>query len=137
MNQKITFATILVAFSVFFIYFTNASPIELSPRVPGDVAFVDFTKNITGRITLTELWNNTVRVTGQLNTGFPDRTSKYEYQLSGEEKELISSDYIFPPGTAPFQDDLKNKTVNWFVGKTLSFFRDGVVIEAEIIILVK
>ncbi|CAG8602134.1 11616_t:CDS:2 [Diversispora eburnea] len=111
MNQKITFATILVAFSAFFIYFTDASPIGLSPRQPGSVAYCDFTNDVTGRITITELWSGSVRITGQFNTGFPDRTSKYEYQLSGEERGEIESDIIFPPGTAPFQCDYKDKTV--------------------------
>ncbi|RHZ85803.1 hypothetical protein Glove_60g63 [Diversispora epigaea] len=129
MNQKITFATVLVAFSVFFICFTNATPVEFSPRKPGAVAFADFTKKVTGRITITELWNTCVRITGQFNTGFPDRTHKYEYQLSGEEKGLISNDIIFPPGTAPFEKDIQGRTVEYFVGKTLSIFCNGVVIE--------
>ncbi|RHZ76372.1 hypothetical protein Glove_198g17 [Diversispora epigaea] len=124
MNQKITFATVLVAFFIFFICFTNATPIELSPRVPGAVAFADFSKKVTGRITITELWNTCVRVTGQFNTGFPDRIHKYEYQLSGEEKGLISNDIIFPPGTAPFEKDIQDRTVEYFVGKTLSIFCD-------------
>ncbi|RHZ76728.1 hypothetical protein Glove_194g55 [Diversispora epigaea] len=136
MNQKITFVTILVAFSVFFIYFTNASPIGLSPRAPGSVAYADFTKPILGRVTFTELWSKVVRVTGQFNTGFPDRTSKYEYQISGEEKELLSNDGIFPPGTAPYQHDFEDLTIQFFVGKNLTIFRNDEVIETEPIKLI-
>ncbi|RHZ84218.1 hypothetical protein Glove_84g34 [Diversispora epigaea] len=137
MNQKITFATILVAFSVFFICFTNASPIELSPRAPGDVAYVDFTKSIRGRATFTELYGKIVRALGQFSEGFPDRTSKYEYQISGLDRTVIPSTDIFPPGTIAFQEDHKNKTIKSFAGKTLTFYRNGKIIESEIIKLIK
>ncbi|RHZ55126.1 hypothetical protein Glove_420g116 [Diversispora epigaea] len=60
---------ILVAFSVFFICFTNASPIELSPRAPGDVTYVDFTKSVRGRATFTELYGKVVRALGQFSAG--------------------------------------------------------------------
>ncbi|RHZ88389.1 hypothetical protein Glove_23g92 [Diversispora epigaea] len=136
MNQKITFPTILVAFSVFFICLTNASPVELSPRSPGQVAYVDFTNPILGRVTVTELWGRVCRITGQFNTGFVDRTSKYEFQISGSARQPIDSAIIFPPGTAPFQFDVKDKTIAYFIGKTLSILRNGVVIEKRPIILV-
>ncbi|CAG8497409.1 1165_t:CDS:1 [Diversispora eburnea] len=136
MNQKIAFTTILVAFSVLFICFTNASPIGLSPRSPGSVAYVDFTKPILGRVTFTELRGQVVRVTGQFNTGFPDSTSKYEYQITGEEKGVIENDEIFPPGTSPFQFEVKNITIQFFVGKNLTIFRNSNVLETEPIKLV-
>ncbi|RHZ74783.1 hypothetical protein Glove_219g55 [Diversispora epigaea] len=136
MNQKITFATILVTFSVFFICFTNASPVELSPRSPGQVAYADFTKPMTGRVTVTELWGRVCRITAQFNTGFVDRTSKYEFQVSGSPRELIDSSVIFPPGSAPVQYDVKDRTIAFFIGKTLSILRNGVVIEKRPFILV-
>ncbi|CAG8581385.1 11198_t:CDS:2 [Diversispora eburnea] len=86
MNQNIIFATILIAFSAFFIYFMNASPIELLPRAPSNIAYCDFTKDVIGQITFTELWNGCVRITTQFNAGFPDRTSKYKYQIFGKER---------------------------------------------------
>ncbi|CAG8534812.1 8631_t:CDS:1 [Diversispora eburnea] len=134
MNQKVAFVTILVAFSVFFICFTNASPIGLSPRSPGDLAFADFTTPtfdaniVTGRVTFTELFVETVRITGQFNTGFIDQTSKYEYQISGSKKELISGIIINPPGISPFQFDVENTTIQFFVGKKIKIFRNREVI---------
>ncbi|CAG8534832.1 8632_t:CDS:1 [Diversispora eburnea] len=149
MNQKITFATILVAFSVFFICFTNASPIGLSPRSPGEIAYADFgpsdftepffedkrsdTDIVCGKVMFFELRCEVVRITGQFFGGFSDRTNKYEYQISGAEKKLIDSDLIYPPGTAPFQFDVKNKTMQDFCGKNLTIFCDDNVIGTSLI----
>ncbi|RHZ69963.1 hypothetical protein Glove_276g102 [Diversispora epigaea] len=136
MNQKITFATILVAFSVFFICFTNASPIELSPRAPGSVCYADFKRAISGRITATELWGKTLRITGQLNTGFPNRICKYEFQVTGHPKKPVPSNIIFPPGTAPFQFDLTNEGIENVAGKTVTFFCSGKFIDSARFVLV-
>lgn len=132
MIQKTTIATILVAFSLIFACLVGVSPIF--SRKPGDVVYVDFTcpyqdvNRVTGRITTTELYGNCVRVTGQLNTGFPDRTSIYTWKFNGFDTQTIDLNGIFPPGTVPFQFDIHNATIDAFVNQVLTFFKDSVVI---------
>ncbi|RHZ76505.1 hypothetical protein Glove_196g88 [Diversispora epigaea] len=121
MNQKITFATILVAFSIFFICFTNAFPIELSPRY--EAGFVDFTNAVTGRITFQQIPGNVIRIIGQFNSGITN-TGKYEIKIPGLKKRLI-------PGTLPFFYEVEGKTINFFIGKKVKIFRNGKVLEQE------
>ncbi|RHZ60286.1 hypothetical protein Glove_355g19 [Diversispora epigaea] len=132
MIQKITFATILVAFSVFFICFTNASPIKNSPH--SSFAFADF-PTLAGGVIFYEFRNNDnvfVRVTWQFNDGFTDATSKYEIQIPHLKKQLISN--INPPGTPIFQYDIEGKTLKFFIEKKVKVFRDGEVLVEERIV---
>ncbi|RHZ74850.1 hypothetical protein Glove_219g143 [Diversispora epigaea] len=134
MIQKITFATILVAFSVFFICFTNASPIEYSPR--SSVAFADFL-TLAGRVSFHEFLNNdnvVVVVSGQFSYGFTDATSKYEIQIPHLKKQLIL--HINPPGTSPFEYVIEGKTLKFFIEKKVKVFRDGEVLVEERIVSV-
>ncbi|CAG8528433.1 10560_t:CDS:1 [Diversispora eburnea] len=123
MNQKITFSTILVALTLFFVCFSNAAPIELSPRVVGQLVYADFIK-LSGRVTVYEYKTGTVRFWGQFNTGITNPNGKYELVVSGPPAstippQVIPQSLIKPPGTAAFQWDY-NKGIEAFAGKTLS-----------------
>ncbi|RHZ83956.1 hypothetical protein Glove_86g215 [Diversispora epigaea] len=135
MIQKTTFAVILVAFSLFFICFTNASPVELTPRDCGDVAYVKFDGHecdheleehgdcITGEIHMTEIKEDCLKVTGQFNTGFKDGCV-YEYQVDGCDIEEIPSGLIYSPGTCAYEFYVKG-SIHDIAGKTLKIYRDG------------
>ncbi|RHZ60527.1 hypothetical protein Glove_352g4 [Diversispora epigaea] len=121
MNQRITFATILIAFSVFFICFTNASPIELSSRY--DAAFVDFTNAVTDRITFDQIPGNIVRIVGQFTSEFTN-IGKYEIEIPGLKN-------INPPGAGTLSYDVEGKTLNFFIGKKVKISHNGKVLKRE------
>lgn len=125
MIQKIPIA-ILIVFSFIFICTTDAIPIE--DRAPGQVAFCDFTGTMTGRIIYTELTGKIVREIGQVNTGFPDKISLYQYQIDSYPLVTIPSSQISPPGVKPYQSDITDTDITEFIGKSLTVFRNGVPI---------
>lgn len=126
MIQKTSIVAILVAFFLTLACFTHASPIF--GRDPGDVVYVDFNpKPCLGRITFTELPGDVVRMTGQMNIGFPDDTASYRFTV-GDISETFDADQIFPPGTAPFQEDFEDVTIDDFINKTFTFFRNNVIL---------
>ncbi|CAG8528358.1 10556_t:CDS:1 [Diversispora eburnea] len=130
MNQKITFSTILVALTLFFICFTNASPIELSPRVVGQGVYADFTI-LSGRVNVYEFQPGVVRFWGQFNTGINNPNGVYELVVSGPNTitpQRIPQSLISPPGTAAFQFDY-NRGIEAFAGRTLTVRLDGNPIE--------
>ncbi|RHZ83525.1 hypothetical protein Glove_91g53 [Diversispora epigaea] len=142
MIQKITFAVILVAFSLFFICLTNASPVELTPRDCGDEAYICFEGHehdnkeyeehddcVTGKILITEVKEDCLKVTGKFDTGFEDGCL-YEYQVEGCEKKEIPSGVISSPGTCLFDFYVKG-SIHDVVGKTLKIYREGKCIADE------
>ncbi|CAG8528398.1 10558_t:CDS:1 [Diversispora eburnea] len=137
MNQKITFSTILVVLTLFFVCFTNAAPIEA--RAAGQVVYVDFLSPTTGRTTVTEWQTGKCRMLGQFNSGITPGT--YELRVSGTPTRTISipQALIYPPGIAAFQFDF-DLTIQAFAGRTLSLVRTSpapsVVVETRPFILV-
>ncbi|RHZ76529.1 hypothetical protein Glove_196g13 [Diversispora epigaea] len=133
MNQKITFATILVAFSVFFICFTNAAPIELSPR--SLTAYAVFSKDVIGKINLYETQNYVgVGRSIEFTSGFTDITSKYEIEFPDNLKLLISSSAITPPETGKISFIIKGRTLKDFIRKKVEVLHnDKVLGKAKIV----
>lgn len=129
MIQK-TIATIFVVFSLILACTTSASPIV--ERNPGQVVYCDFFGAMTGRITFTELLDakfvNFVRVLGQINTGFPSPPGACTIQVGGEKPIPIPPRYIFPPGTAPYQEDFPKTTITPFIGTVLTVRCDEKII---------
>lgn len=126
MMQKNTIGIILFLLSLILACTsTNASP--LKNRAPGQVVFCDFVGEVSGRVTFTELAGKVVRELGQLNTGFPDRTSLYQFRIVSEPLVTIDPDLISPPGVKPYQIDYTDTDVSAFIKKA-EILRNGKVV---------
>ncbi|CAG8565229.1 8468_t:CDS:1 [Diversispora eburnea] len=130
MIQKTKFAVILVAFSLFFTCFTNASPFELTSRVIGAVGCISFKEHnheysdcVVGEIHICELKLDTCKVTGQFNQGFKEGC-KYEYQVEGCDKKEIPCGMICAPGTLAFEFYVKAKLHEYF-GRHVKIYENG------------
>ncbi|RHZ76576.1 hypothetical protein Glove_196g28 [Diversispora epigaea] len=130
MNQKITFATLLVAFSVFFICFTNASPIELSPRYIYIYYIAEFSKVFSGSVDFHESQSNVVTATVKFHA-YP--VSNFEIKIPYLKKQLISRGYIIP-GVSQFEYEIKGRTLKDFIGKKVKAIRSDKVLEIEPIV---
>ncbi|CAG8568600.1 4193_t:CDS:1 [Diversispora eburnea] len=121
MNQKITFATILIAFSVFFICFTNASPIELSPR-KSPLVVCEYSQSqyrVYGNIWVTP---NNENCKVHVNFAGGRSSCHYVLYIDGCESEPIS---FKPDGCAEYTYRLEGRSPAELEGKTCTLYENG------------
>ncbi|RIA95111.1 hypothetical protein C1645_758207 [Glomus cerebriforme] len=118
MSRKSSFlAMIALVCCMILVGVTQSTPlVPLQKRFAGtgDVAYCDFTDNVTGRFTWTNIPGGKCRVTGQFNTGLesPD-VSDYEFTLEDDSGKTIQDltegirkqIHINVPGCSPYQCD--------------------------------
>jgi hypothetical protein len=114
MMSRQSFLLALIALvCMIFVGSTQSSPLDRR-SFAGAVAYAEFTGEVTGFFTWTNIPGDKCRVTGQWNTGFESAdVDEYSYFLEDDKdkviqdltKEINSQISINPPGTSPFQCD--------------------------------
>ncbi|MER8045343.1 hypothetical protein [Streptomyces sp. NPDC094032] len=114
-----------------------ATPAALPSAVssPGSVAFADFNsllnRGVSGRVTLTEMPGNTVRLIGQFDTGFDDHTANWEVQWGSKPRLPLM---VNPPATAPFTADYPNTTLGLVTLGSIKIYKNGALYTSTLLV---